>query len=91
MVKAIILSTEAGSSLSSDEDGVTESSSVTEGCSSASEVQQEPQHGTSTSKPREQRRVQKKKRMSANEKFKNALLEQQGKLISGLENATLLE
>ncbi|KAL1480690.1 hypothetical protein MTO96_034684 [Rhipicephalus appendiculatus] len=86
----IVLSMEMGSSLSSDEEGPTESSSVTEGCSSASEVQ-EPQPGTSTSKPRDQRRAQKRKRMSANEKFQSALLEQQGKLISALENATQVE
>ncbi|KAL1486380.1 hypothetical protein MTO96_031415, partial [Rhipicephalus appendiculatus] len=87
-IEEIVLSMETGMSLSSDEDGATESSSVTEGCSSASEVQQEPQPGTSTSKPREQHRAQKRKWMSANDKFQNALLEQQGKLISALENAT---
>ncbi|KAL1474116.1 hypothetical protein MTO96_038227, partial [Rhipicephalus appendiculatus] len=89
-VEEIVLSMEMGSSLSSDEEGPTESSSVTEGCSSASEVQ-EPQPGTSASKPRDQRRAQKRKRMSANEKFQSALLEQQGKLISALENATQVE
>lgn len=89
----IILSMETGSSHSSDEDKATESSSVTEGCSSASELQQEPQPGTSTStsKPREQRRVQKRERMSTNEKFQNALLQQEEKLISALENATQVE
>lgn len=64
---------------------------MTDACSSASDLQQEPQPSTSTSQPHGKRRAQKRKRMSANEKFQSALLEQQAKLIATLETATQIE
>nr|XP_037272987.1 myb/SANT-like DNA-binding domain-containing protein 1 [Rhipicephalus microplus] len=97
-VDEIIWGMETGSSLSSDEDGATEGCSVTDACSSASDLQQEPQpststsqSGTSTSQLHGKRRAQKRKRMSANENFQSALLEQQAKLIAALETATQIE
>ncbi|KAL3188933.1 hypothetical protein MRX96_003083 [Rhipicephalus microplus] len=95
-VDEVIRGMETGSSLSSDEDGATEGCSATDACSSASDLQQEPQPstrqpGTSTSQPHGKRRAQKRKRMSTNEKFQSALLEQQAKLIAALETATQIE
>ncbi|KAH8022323.1 hypothetical protein HPB51_023376 [Rhipicephalus microplus] len=63
-VDEIIRGMETGSSLSSDEDGATEGCSATDACSSASDLQQEPQPSTSTSQPHGKRRAHKRKRMS---------------------------
>ncbi|KAL3192432.1 hypothetical protein MRX96_059073 [Rhipicephalus microplus] len=95
-VDEIIRSISAGSSVSADENGATESCSSTDACSSASDLQQDPQPstsqaGTSTSQTQGNRRAQKRKRMSANEKFQSALLEQQANLIAALKNATQVE